>query len=61
MPKRTYQPKTRKRAKKTGFNAQRQKKSGKKDSENTKGKSVAKARNAKGRKRISHSNHPRYK
>ncbi len=61
MPKRTYQPSTKKRVRNHGYRAQRKKKSGKKDDPQVKGKNVAKARAAKGRKKQSHSNHPRYK
>jgi ribosomal protein L34 len=61
MPKRTYQPSTKKRVRKSGYRAQKKKKSGKKDDPKIKGKNVIRARSAKGRKRQAHSNHPRYK
>lgn len=61
MPKRTYQPRKKKRVKTHGYRAQQKKQSGKKGDLKVSGKSIAGARAAKGRKRQSHSNHPRYK
>ncbi|MEA2056401.1 MAG: 50S ribosomal protein L34 [Patescibacteria group bacterium] len=61
MPKRTYQPRKKKRARNHGFRAQQNKMSGKKGKSKVSGKSIARARAAKGRKRQTHSNHPRYK